>query len=335
GAMLLAFIMAFLVQFHLVLLPHVFLLAAGLGIVNALDLPAQQTFLGDLTGMGEVRKAINLNATMLQFSRVVGPVIAGFLIAKIGNAPAFWLNGISFLAVILSLMAVRSQQVRGNVSHAHPLTQIMDAFRFLRTQPRLQDMFFFMGLMTLFYWSIVLNLLPIVATKVLGGDASTLGTLQAASGAGAMIGILLIVPLAHTARRSGLVLGGSALWVGVWLSGFAASHVLWLSFLTLFAATLAAPVIFTMAIGTTQVMAPPDMRARLISLFTMISFGLQPLAALAVGTLAEWFGVLPIIQFNAIMIILGAGAILLVRTELRHWTVMQTPAVVTAELSGD
>ncbi|MBC8172129.1 MAG: MFS transporter, partial [Anaerolineae bacterium] len=300
GAMLLAFMMAALVQFELVQLWHVFALAAGLGIVNALDLPAQQTFLGDLTGMGEVRKAIGLNAAMLQFSRVLGPVFAGFLIATIGNAPAFWLNGLSFLAVIASLMAVRANQTRRATSNARPLSQIMDAFRFLQTQPRLQDMFTFMALMTFFYWSIVLNLLPVVASKVLGGDATTLGTLQAASGAGAMVGLLLVVPLANTLHRTGLVLGASALWVGVWLFGFAASQVVWLSFLTLFTATLAAPVIFTMAIGTTQVIAPPDMRARLISLFTMISFGLQPVAALAVGVLAENFGVQPIILLNAV-----------------------------------
>src|SRR5262249_49518611 len=153
----------------------------GLGIINALDLPTQQAFLGDLSGMGEVRKAISLNAIMLQLSRVLGPVFAGFLIAQIGNAPAFWLNGVSFLAVVLSLLAVRSSQAHHASNNDKPLNQIKEAFSFLRTQARLQDMFLFMALMTLFYWSIILNLLPAIASKILNGDASTLGVLQSAS----------------------------------------------------------------------------------------------------------------------------------------------------------
>ncbi|MBC8099347.1 MAG: MFS transporter, partial [Armatimonadetes bacterium] len=336
--MLLAFILAFLVQTQLVQLWHVFVLAGLLGIINALDLPAQQAFLGDLTGMAEVRKAVNLNGMALQGSRTLGPVFAGFLIAKIGNAPAFWLNGLSFLAVVVSLMAVRAQQTRRASSHGGALMQIGEALQFLRTQPRLQDMFFFMAMLTMFYWSIVLNLLPSVASEVLGGDAATFGSLQSASGLGAVIGLIFVVPLAQAGKRSGWILGAAALWVGVGLMGFSVARTLEVAFVTLFMASVAAPVIFTISIGLTQVMAPPEMRARLISLFTMISFGLQPLAALAVGALAERVGVQPVIQFNATMIVIGAAAILTLRTDLRTWVSPQpgtTPVPLPAEVGLD
>ncbi|MEP7286557.1 MAG: MFS transporter [Chloroflexota bacterium] len=328
GAMSLAFILAILVQTNTVQLWHVFVLSTLLGVINALDLPAQQAFLGDLAGMGEVRKAVNLNAMLLQVSRSLGPVFAGFLIAKLGNAPAFWINGLSFLAVVLSLLALRSNQVRKASSDAKPLAQIADALRFLRTQPRLIDMFFFTTLMTFFFWSVILNLLPPIADKILHGNAETLGTLQAASGTGALFGVLLVVPLAQAAQRSGLILGGMALWAGLWLFVFSLSQTLAFSFLTLFLASVSVPVIFTMVLGMVQVMAPADMRARLLSLFVMLSFGLQPIAAIGVGALAEYFGVQPVIQFNATMIIIGTIAILAVRADLRRWIVSFAPAAM-------
>jgi predicted MFS family arabinose efflux permease len=271
----------------------------------------------------------------------LGPVFAGFLIARLGNAPAFWLNGISFLAVIASLMVVRATQVRSASGSAKPLAQMAEAFRFWQTQPRLQDLFFFMLLNTFCYWSIVLNLLPAIASKVLGGDASTLGILQAASGAGAVTGLLVIVPLVTQVRRSGLLLVRAALWMGFWLFAFSLSSTIPASFVTLYLATWGAPVIFTMGMSLSQIMSPPEMRARLISLFTMVSFGMQPLAALMVGLLAERYGTQPVIQLNAAIITVGALAILVLRDDLRRWISVpptpgsSTPVAAVADASGD
>ena len=92
GAMLLAFVLALLTQTGLVQLWHVYLLSALLGIITAIDIPAQQAFLGDLSGMAEIRKAVNMNITMLQVSRILGPALAGIIIASMGAAMAFWLN---------------------------------------------------------------------------------------------------------------------------------------------------------------------------------------------------------------------------------------------------
>ena len=105
-AMMLAFILAILIGTGQVQLWHVYILALALGIVGALDFPAQQAFLGDLAGMTLVRKAVNLNAMFLQVSRIIGPAVAGFIIARFGTATSFWLNGISFIPVIASLLIV-------------------------------------------------------------------------------------------------------------------------------------------------------------------------------------------------------------------------------------
>jgi MFS family permease len=327
-AMILAFILAFLVQTEMVQVWHVQILALLLGVVNALDFPAQQAFLGDLAGMAEVRKAINLNAMIINVSRTLGPAISGILIARLGTAPAFWLNGLSFAAVIASLIAVRATQVRAKSENVNPLRQLAEGVQFVMTQPRMKDLFLFAAMVTFLMFSIILTQLPAVADEVLHGDAETAGYLQAASGLGALIGVLLVVPLAQAQKRSGLVLAAAAVWMGSWMLVFAFSTSLPLSLVSLLFASIGAPTILTMALGLIQLMSPNDMRGRLISLFTMISFGSQPIAAYLIGQSAERFGVQTAMQINSVLLIIGALAMLLFRSELRKWEVITAPPKV-------
>ncbi len=113
-AMFLAFTLAFLIQTDLVQIWHIYLFSLILGIVNTLDFPAQQTFIGDLSGMGQVRQAITLNIMGLQVARMLGPAIAGVALKLVGSAAAFWINGASFFVVLISLLLVRSNQAEGN-----------------------------------------------------------------------------------------------------------------------------------------------------------------------------------------------------------------------------
>lgn len=309
------------VQTSLVQIWHVYLLSLLLGINNTLDMPVQQAFLGDLTGMGEVRKAINLNVTVLQVSRLLGPAIAGIVVARLGVAPAFWLNGLSFLAVIISLLFVRSNQVRVEAGKVNPLREIGEAIRFIRTQPRMQDLFIVATMVVFFVLSIVLSQLPAVADRLLGGDAAIYSALQMASGAGALVGVLIVAPLAQAQRRTGLVLSVAAIWMGVWLLLFSFSRWLPLSLACLFMISLGPPAVLPLGLGLTQQMAPPNMRARLISLFTMITFGLQTVAVLLLGLIAQSFGIQTAIQINALLLITGAVFMLVRRAEFRRWVI--------------
>ncbi len=146
-AMLLAFALAVLTQLHLVQLWHVYVLSAVLGIVTALDFPSQQAFIGDMAGMGEVRRAVVLNAMIVQVSRTLGPALAGFIIGALGAASAFWLNGVSFLVVIGSLLMVRSSQVR-KFGKADPLREFWEGLRFIGSQARLVDLILFVVVQT-------------------------------------------------------------------------------------------------------------------------------------------------------------------------------------------
>jgi MFS family permease len=322
-AMSLAFILALLVQTKAIQVWHVYALALLLGIVAALDMPAQQAFLGDLAGMGEVRKAVNLNAMIIQASRILGPAMAGFVIGALGAAAAFGLNGLSFLAVIASLIVVRAHQVR-KPSSGKPLAEFASALRYVRTQPRLLDLLVFVTLMTFFGLSAI-NMFPAVASQVLHGDAQTLGLLMSASGVGALVGVLFIVPFAQALRRAGLVVGSAVLWMGLWFVVFSQSTWLPLSLATVFLLSLGAPTVFTMALGLLQLMAPPDMRARLLSLFVMVSFGLQPIASMWIGYSAQLLGPPTAILLNGLLLFAGAALLLLWRAELRTWRLSPQP----------
>lgn len=320
-AMLLAFILAVLVQTDLIRVWHVHILAFLLGCVTALDLPAQQAFLGDLAGMGEVRKAINLNIMLVQISRTLGPAVSGILIARIGTAPAFWLNGLSFSAVIASLILVRASQARPQTGHVNPVRQWVEGLRFVRTQPRLQDLYFFAAMLTFLVFSIILTMLPAVASKILHGNAETAGWLQASSGFGALVAVIFVVPLAQAQRRSGLVLSGAALWMSFWLLMFAISEWAPFSMISLFFGSMGGPTVMTTAMGLIQVMSPSDMRGRLGSLFWMVSFGMQPIAAFLIGQSAHAIGIQTTIAINAVLLLIGTILLVTFRTGLRRWDV--------------
>ena len=320
GMMLLAFILAILVQLKFVQLWHVYILSLLLGIFSALDFPTQQAFLGDLSGMSEVRKAVNMNAMFLQASRMIGPALAGWVIGSWGAATAFWLNGISFLAVIASLLAVNATQVKHPSTGNSVFRDLWDGILFLREQPRIQDLLILSICITLLALS-MMTMMPAYATERIGGNASTLGFLLAASGAGALTSVIFIMPLAQSKRRVGLVMSIAVIWAGIWL--IALSIVTWLplAMVCLFSLSISLPLVIAMAMGLIQVLTPGEMRARVLSLFTMVSFGLQPISALLIGGASERFGVATVALTNGFILVFAGLVMVFLRKGLRQWQV--------------
>ncbi len=315
-AMVLAFALAILIQTGLIQIWHIYLCSLLLGIISALDFPAQQAFIGDLSGMGQVRQAVTLNIMALQVGRMLGPFIAGILIESVGDAAAFWINGFSFFVVLLSIFLVRSEQVphRGGTARG----QFRETLDFIRSQPRMVDLLIFAGLVTFFGFSIF-NILPSVADHVLQGDAQTFGLLSAASGAGALISTIFLLPLSQAAKRIGLVVSGAAIWMGLFF--FLLSQSVWLplSMAAIFLISLGAPLVLTTGLGVMQIMSPGDMRARIISLFTMLTFGLQPISSIIVGFSAEHIGTQNTIMFAALALVLSSVLMFFFRNGLRQW----------------
>lgn len=315
-AMLLAFSLAFLIQTGLIQIWHIYTTALILGIISALDFPAQQAFIGDLSGMGQVRQAVTLNIMALQVARMLGPATGGFLLKAVGNAASFWINGFSFLVVIISLMLVKSHQAE------HPRRQAKGQFRetldYVRSQPRMVDLMIFASLVTFFGLSIF-NILPSVADHVLHGDSQTYGLLFGSSGAGALISTLVLLPLSQSAKRIGMIVAGAAMWMGSFYLLLSQSTWLAVSMATIFCVSLGAPLVLTTCLGVMQLMSPGDMRARIISLFTMLTFGLQPISSIVIGYSAEYFGTQTTIMLNSLCLITGALLMFFFRKGLRQW----------------
>jgi MFS family permease len=267
--------------------------------------------------MTNVRKAIILNAMIFQIGRMIGPALAGFVVGALGAAMAFFLNGISFIAVIISLLIVRSHQVR-LPGGSDQLRAVLDGLRFIKSEQRIQELILFATLVTFFGISL-LSFFPALAADVLHGDAQTLGILLASSGAGAFIGATIVAPLAQTARRIGRVLGLAVIWVGGWWIAVSFSRSLPLTMVCVFLVSIAMPTIMTTVNGLLQVMAPPKMRGRLLSAYILVSFGIQPIAALIIGFFASRLGIANAILIDGIAIITGALAMLTFRPALRSW----------------
>ena len=264
-----------------------------------------------------VRKAVNLNAMIFQVSRILGPALAGFVIATVGTATSFWLNGLSFIAVILSLWTVRAHQVRTNTP-LQPLRDFGSALKFVRSQPRLQDIFVLVVLVTFFGLS-VFNILPAFASDVLGGNAQTLGFVLSASGAGALLGVIFVIPYIQAARRMGLLIAGAVVWMGLWLTMLSQLRSLPLAMGAMLLYSVGAPAVIATSLGLAQLLAPPDMRARVMSVFVMISFGLQPISSFYVGFVAQWLGLPTAILTNGFLLICGGLLVLILRRELGTW----------------
>ena len=328
-AMLLAFSLAALIQTGLIQIWHIYLSALILGIISALDFPAQQAFIGDLSGMGQVRQAVTLNIMALQVARMLGPATAGILLKLVGNAASFWINGLSFFVVLISLTLVRSRQAE------HPRKDSRGQFRetvdFIRSQPRMVDLMIFASLVTFFGLSIF-NILPSVADHVLHGDSQTYGLLFGSSGAGALMSTLFLLPLSQAAKRIGLIVTIAAAWMGTFFFLLSQSTWIPLSMISIFFISLGAPLVLTTGLGVMQLMSPMDMRARIISLFTMLTFGLQPISSIAIGYSAETLGTQTAIMINALFLVAGASLMFFFRNGLSAWELQPVaPPIISSK----
>ena len=316
-SMILAFIFAILLQTDLIQLWHIYILSAALGCVSALDLPAQSAFIGDLSGNDQVRGAVALNGMVMQASRMVGPALAGWIMGSFGVAVAFWLNGASFIAVVLSLLTVQAQQVSrpaGNKKNG----QMKEAFQFVAQEPRILDLLILSFILTFFGISAG-QLLPAIVTDFLHGGAEILGLIAGASGAGALVSSFLIAPLVQRIRRPGWMIAGALIWMGAWFAIAVVANSVWVWVISMFFGGLTSPVVNITCSALIQVTTPANMKARMLALWMMVSFGMMPFGFLLVGYSGALLGASLAIIVNGMVLILGAGALLILRPGLRNW----------------
>ena len=288
ASMLLAFALAALTLLNVVRIWHVFVLSALLGVVNAFDIPARQSFIVEMVGKVDLMNAIALNSSMFNASRVLGPAIAGILVAGIGEGWCFFANAVSYIAVIVGLMLMRVDAHTPVPHTGSTFAHVVEGFRFVVESPAVHALLILLGVVSLTGMPYTV-LMPIFADRILHGGAAGLGWLMGASGVGALLGALLL------ASREDLK--GLSRWVAISASGFGASLILFaFSRNLLLSELLLIPIGFAMMIemGSSntliQSMVPDRLRGRVMSVYSMMFMGMAPLGSLLAGTAANRFG---------------------------------------------
>ncbi len=288
AAMLLAFPLAVLTLSNRIQVWHVVLLAVLLGVVNAFDVPVRQSFLGEMVGREVLINAIALNSSMTNAARVIGPAIAGILVAVVGEGWCFLLNGLSYLAVIIGLLFITAGKQAPHETHVSHLQAILEGFRFvLDTQP-IRTLLILLGVVS-FMGMPYSVLMPIFADTILNGGAKGLGILMGFSGLGALFGAVTL------AGRQGV--RGLGTWVMFACAGFGTSLILFsLSRLFWLSTLLLVPVGFGMMVQLAssntliQSMVPDRLRGRVMAVYSMMFMGMSPFGALFAGILANHLG---------------------------------------------
>lgn len=287
-SMVLALIYSILTLTGLIRVWQIFVLAGLLGVVNAFDIPARQAFIVEMVGKEDLMNAIALNSSMFNGARIIGPAIAGYLVAKIGEGWCFFSNSMSYIAVIIGLLMMEVA-VRAAPEHqVSPAQHIIEGFRYVRETKPVRALLMLLGLMS-FVGMPYAVLMPIFADRILHVGAQGLGWLMGATGVGALIGALTL------AAKKGLK--GLGTWVAVCSAGFggslilfSSSRVIWLSMLFLVPVGLTLMVQMASSNTLIQSMVPDRLRGRVMAVYSMMFMGMAPFGSFFAGLTAEHIG---------------------------------------------
>ena len=301
-----ALIVAVLILTDTIAVWHIILLSLFLGTVNAFDMPTRQAFVvkmvDDRTDLGN---AIALNSTMVHVARMLGPSAAGIIIGAFGEGECFLINAASYLAVILSLLLMKTAHVEPNGKRIEVFEGIIEGFRYAFGFAPIRAILLLLAWISLLGMPYMV-LMPVFARDILHGGPSTLGFLMGASGVGALIAALYLA-----SRRSVLGLerkmAMACALLGVSIVAFSLSRSFWLSTLFLVAAGFGTIVQITSSNTIIQTLVEEDKRGRVMSLFTMSFMGIVPFGCLLEGSLASHIGAPNTLLINSVCCLFAAA----------------------------
>jgi MFS family permease len=304
-SMLLAMTLAVLVLTGAIAVWHILLLTLFLGCVNALDIPTRQSFVIYMIDQREdLGNAIALNSAMFNGARFLGPSVAGLLIAAVGEGICFLLNGLSYLAVIAALLAMKLSPVHSESMKANMLHDFKEGLAYTFGSQPIRSILLLLAL-TSFMGVPYAVLMPAFARDILHGGPHTLGFLMSATGAGALLGAVYLA-----SRRSIIGLGKiipiTAGIFGMGLIGFSLSRILWLSLLLMFIAGFGIMVQVASSNTLLQTIVDDNMRGRVMSFFAVSFMGMAPFGSLLAGSLAGMMGVANTLMMGGICCVIGA-----------------------------
>ena len=307
-AMILAFILFGLTAAHVIQVWHVMVLAALLGVANAFDMPARQSFAVEMVGRDDVANAVGLNSALFNASRILGPAAAGLLIGAFDISIAFLINGISFVAVILAYLAMRDNELRAIPQNPRPrnwsevVATLAEGARYVRSTPIVLLAVTIVGLASTFGMNFSV-LTPPLADNVLHVGASGFGFLMAASGIGSTVAALWVAFQRRPGTRP-IAFGAIALGLGSVVLALSTSFVLSLAAMAIAGA---GGIAMAVSANTTIQLAVPDhLRGRVMSFYTTIFSASVPAGGLLMGAVASAGGV-PLALFVGALLTLGVG----------------------------
>jgi MFS family permease len=327
-SMLLAFVLAGLTLSGRIREWEIILIAFLVGVVNAFDVPIRQSFFVEMVGKEDLPNAIALNSSIFNGARVVGPAIAGFAIAWVGEGWCFFLNGISFLAVIGALLAMRVSRARPQPGKDSPFRAFIQGFRYAMADVPVRSALLMLSVLSLFglQYSVFL---PIFADGILHGGAKGMGFLMSAAGVGAVVGAL------YFAGRTSYT--GLARWIAatsticaIGLTIFSQSKYFVLSAGVIFFVGFAATVQMAATNTLVQSRVPDALRGRVMAVYATMFMGVQPVGSLIAGGVAKRIGA-PYTLMIFGLLVLGASVFFLFRVVMK---LAATPAESATPMEG-
>jgi MFS family permease len=315
--MLLAGVLALLTWLDIVQYWHILLLSFLLGIGNALDMPARQAFVVEMVDddKGDLMNAISLNSALFNIARIVGPAIGGAVVAVFGEAPAFAINGLSYLAVIWALFLMKLSPPAARATQSNSIEKMKAGFRYMVGHQEILGLVIMVAAFSMVGFG-ALTLVPVFAEDILEIGVDGFGNLLSWQGIGALSGLIILIASGQHFHKGKLLLF-SRLLLGPAIIGLALSRIPWISMLLM--AVIGYSFITQLVLTNTfiQTIVPDELRGRVMSTYTWALGGFYPLGSLAIGILGDQIGA------STAGLLSGAGCILLIIVNLVAFPALQ------------
>lgn len=306
ASMVLALLLGTLTIMELATVPVICTLAFLMGTVNAVDAPARQAFVSELVSKDQLASAIALNSGIFNSGRVIGPGLAGILIALIGTGGTFIVNGISYLAVIIALIFLKISE-KAPVKNIHPVIAIKEGLNYSYRHPIIRSLLLYTAMVSIFGWSYS-TIMPLIAKNTFHVDAKGLGYLYSATGLGSLFATFLVGAYSKKIPAIMFIVGGNILFC-ISLSLFSFSNTM----------TVALPLLFFTGLGLLaqaammntiiQGIVKTEFRGRVMSLYILMFLGVAPVGNFEIGWLTEHFGISWAILTNSTIVMICSGII--------------------------
>jgi MFS family permease len=268
---------------------HIMVLSGIAGLAMAFDLPARQSFMVEMTSRDDLTNAIGLNSSVVNSARIVGPSLAGFIMAGPGIAVCFMANGLSYLAVIGGLLLMRLPAFIPPLSHGSAWAHIMEGFRYVWGNRRMRVLLLLFALVGVFGWSYAV-LMPAFGRDVLETNQQQYGIMLSSSGVGALLGALTVAAFAAHVDRRWLVLAGLCVFAST-LFLLAMARNLYVALACLAIGGWGLLLFFSTVNTLLQTGSTDEMRGRVMGIWALVFGGTTPVGGLVAGTLSHYFGV--------------------------------------------